>query len=116
MPRRRFVRHNVVVTIAVCLKCGAQKHGALTTCPACGYRPEDYEDQAKSIYLTDHYLSLEDLERVGRDIADGHTIRFDPEQVAQFAALIEMEGRRTRRGCWLGLVIVVAVVVYLLVR
>ena len=61
-------------------------------------------------------VTLEDLERVGSDIADGHEIQFDPEQVAQFAALIEMEGRRTRRGCWLGLVIVVAVVVYFLVR
>lgn len=43
------------MTIAVCLKCGADKADALTTCPKCGFNPETStaEDQVMSILLSD---------------------------------------------------------------
>ena len=56
------------MTVAICLQCGARKIGALVRCLSCGYEPKDEEDKAKSVFLSDHYLSNEDLCNVSEQI------------------------------------------------
>ena len=56
------------MTAAVCLQCGARKIGALVPCLSCGYEPKEEEEQAKSVLLSDHYVSKEDLANVSERI------------------------------------------------
>ncbi len=65
------------MTVAVCIRCGARKHGAWTSCPACGFLPEDEVDLAKSVQLTDHYLGQSDLDGIGERIKSGEPVGYD---------------------------------------
>jgi hypothetical protein len=68
------------LTLAICIECGRTKFGAYTRC-SCGYNPAgDEEALAKSLLLTDHYLSAEALEQIGQAISQGRRLRFDPDQ------------------------------------
>jgi len=66
------------MTVAVCFKCGAMKHGAFKACPKCNRRPQSEDDMASSLAFTDHYYSEDDLARIGADIANGNFPKFDP--------------------------------------
>jgi len=50
------------MTIAVCLNCASMKFGAWTPCSECGYDPLNLEDRAKSLMLSDHFYSQQELE------------------------------------------------------
>jgi len=63
--------HINTMTAAVCLKCGSMKLGALTPCLKCGYMPEDFEDQARAMILSDHFLDAHSLSSLGERIAKG---------------------------------------------
>jgi len=39
----------IVMTVAVCIQCGAIKHGAWTSCPECSSEPTDRSDIQISI-------------------------------------------------------------------
>jgi hypothetical protein len=73
------------MTVAVCLKCGAMKHGAWTPCPKCKHTPEDPEDKAKHVMTSDHYFSKADLEGISARVQSGQPLHFDPKQVEEFA-------------------------------
>jgi len=62
------------VTRAVCVKCGAMKFGALTTCDRCGTLPNTDVDLGYSMALTDHYFSVNDLKRFSDTIKKGQPI------------------------------------------
>src|SRR5580704_7867974 len=51
------------MTIAVCMACGGEKHGALASCHRCGFAPSSPIDKARSCMLTRPPLSTEDLTR-----------------------------------------------------
>lgn len=72
------------MTTAVCLQCGARKFGAWTPCPKCQSTPFSKLDRAKSILLSDHYLSNSDLGKKGRQIEKGETIEFPDDELAKF--------------------------------
>ena len=62
------------MTLAVCVKCGAKKLGALTWCPVCHFEPGDDPDNDDDLYsmiLSDHYFSADDLERFSNGMQDG---------------------------------------------
>lgn len=86
------------LTLAVCLKCGAEKFGALVRCRSCGFEPTEEEDQAKSLLVSDHYLSGEDLANVPGRIKSGQGVKFDPASVQ---SLVEV-GREIRQDRLLG--------------
>ena len=65
------------MTQAVCIKCGHQKLGALTPCLQCRFSPEEAEDQAKSILLSDHHLEPAQLEELSKRIQRGEPLSFD---------------------------------------
>ena len=108
------------MTIAICLKCGAFKHGAWTPCRKCGHLPSDEEDKAKHIIVTDHYFSKDDLEAASARIQEGKELQFSQEQVDQFKETLRTTklpsvgtARRLRYGCFAFIATIIAFVIWL---
>ncbi len=59
------------MTQAVCIKCGAFKHGGFSPCGACGFEPDTETDAAYSLALTDHYFPMQILEEISASIQGG---------------------------------------------
>jgi hypothetical protein len=75
------------MTIAVCVGCGAKKFGAWTSCGACGLIPQTENDVAYSLALTDHYFTVDVLDRISADMQGGlPRPSLPPEQEAAFLA------------------------------
>jgi len=80
------------MTIAICLRCGADKVGALTSCPDCGLEPETQREQAYSLAISDHYFSRQVLREIGADIAkDGRIPTLPTDQEQKFLAAVERD-------------------------
>jgi hypothetical protein len=93
------------LTVAVCLKCGAFKHGAFNPCPKCRYTPDDDESLTRHLLVTDHYHSRETLEAIAARIKAGEPIEFDPESLRAAwvsKAQLDAETKRLGRGCQIG--------------
>jgi hypothetical protein len=108
------------MTVAVCLKCGALKHGALTPCPGCSHDPREPEDQARHLMTSDHYFSHEALAAIGARVKRGEPLTFDAAQVQSFVTTIQSSGGG-RVGFYLFAILalgaaVVGAVIYLLRR
>ena len=109
------------MTIAVCIRCGNEKRGALTACEQCTFDPQKPEDQARSIAFSDHYMTHDQLRNASNAIRLGEKPRFDSMLVNQ----IEQELRsspgtlRMPIGChiavWTPIVIVLILVIAVIV-
>ena len=77
------------MTVAVCIRCGATKGGALTFCTNCQLCPEENEDKAKSMILTDHFMPKENLLKIGRRIESGQPIPYPEELVRGYIEFFE---------------------------
>jgi hypothetical protein len=101
------------MTVAVCLRCGAFKHGAFNACPNCRYEPDDDESLTKHLLATDHYLSQEQLEAVSEQVKSGVPAEFEPDMVQSVSItkeeLADAE-KEVYRGCWIALVTVFVLV------
>jgi hypothetical protein len=101
------------VTLAICIKCGNKKLGALTPCHRCEFVPEDSEDQAKSTLLSDHNLSSEELSDASDRIGRGEPFVYDDAAVSDFAKQIHMTEPRhmlgVRTSSWIALGIAVVI-------
>ena len=88
------------MTVAVCVKCGAIKHGAFNACNSCGERPLSEDDLTYSLVMTDHYFSVEDLEGMSAAMLSGKPRpSLPPEQEAQFKEMLrKMEGGKLLKG------------------
>src|SRR5262249_33119279 len=78
----------LTMTVAVCLKCGAMKHGAWTSCPKCNYLPNDPDDKARHVITSDHHFSQADLEKISAGIQSGQPPQFNQKQVNEIASSI----------------------------
>jgi hypothetical protein len=93
------------VTVAICIKCGATKHGALTPCRGCGFIPEQNEDKAKAMIVTYHFLSHADLEQMGDRIRRGLPVQYPEDAIQKYVKLLEenpgigMLSTRFKVGC-----------------
>lgn len=104
------------------------KTGAWTTCPGCRHLPESLEDRARHLITTDRYQKPEKLEAVSREIQAGRKPQLVPLQVHAVMAEIErieshpgVQRRRlilklTPYVFFGGLVLLVAVIAWLLMR
>lgn len=97
------------MTVAVCLRCGELKHGAWTTCPQCGYIPDDDESFTKHLLVTDHYYSVEQLKELAARVKAGETIEFDAETLKE-AWVKKADVDEQQRGCTVGCIGVLVVV------
>jgi hypothetical protein len=80
-----FLIKEISMTVAVCVKCGAIKHGAFNPCVACGERPASEDDLVYSLVLTDHYFPAETLQGISASMLAGKPRpSLPPEQEAQF--------------------------------
>lgn len=69
------------MTIAVCVACGALKHGAFNPCDACGKTPQSEVDLAYSLAMTDHHFRIETLAEISRSMLGGRPRpTFPPDQ------------------------------------
>lgn len=101
------------MTVAVCIKCGATKIGAFVRCLSCGYVPTSEEDRAKSVLLSDHNLTNEDLGDVSKRIKSGLGVTFDETSLQQFVESVRIAdqdrsfGVRSLACCTCAVVIVI---------
>lgn len=76
------------MTFAVCFKCGHLKFGAFLPCDDCSALPQNEEEVALSLAMTDHYFDLETLKQIGTSIAHGKPPHLDEQTHAQMLELI----------------------------
>ena len=108
------------MTLAICLRCGAEKVGAFTSCLRCGFTPETSEDQAKSIMLSDHNVAAAELKQVSQQIQAGQQPTFNEADLKEMSdeissmdiGAMDTDIRRTFNGCFF---IVTAVVIGIIV-
>ena len=74
--------------MALCIKCGHKKLGTWTPCRRCGFSPDGEEDRAKSILLSDHNLTADQLGVIGKKIEAGEPITFNEDSLREFATSI----------------------------
>jgi hypothetical protein len=86
------------MTVAVCLRCGALKHGAFNPCPDCRHSPDDDEDLTKHLLITDHFLSRTQLEAVSKQVKAGEPVEFPPELLQASWVTREQLDKVLRRG------------------
>ncbi len=58
------------MTVAVCVKCGAIKHGAWTPCRECRKTPFGEDELTWSLVLSDHHFDVEVLQQASRIIVE----------------------------------------------
>lgn len=86
------------MTIAVCVKCGNIKYGALVACEACGLTPSSEIDLAYSFVLTDHYLDVEKLHSISAHMMrGGPRPSLPPEQEEEFRAQARQHWKMAER-------------------
>jgi hypothetical protein len=98
------------MTVAVCLKCGELKRGAWTPCRKCGYTPDDDESYTKHLLVTDHFLSRAQLKDVAGRIKAGESVEF-PQEVLQQAWVSKADVERANRGCTVGCLVLLGIVI-----
>ncbi len=104
------------MTLAICIRCGGEKIGAFTACARCGFVPETPEDKARSLGLSDHNLTAEELRAVAERIEAGDPPSFDEASVRQLAeGIAQLPPMKTPLGCLLAVWLPVAVMLILLV-
>ena len=69
------------MTKAVCFNCGEIKYGTFTSCKECHIRPASEAEMVRSLGLSDHYLTLEQIDQVAKLIKNGEPIQFQEEQL-----------------------------------
>lgn len=73
------------MTAAVCVGCGAMKHGVLVACQACGFTPVQPLHLAYAFAYSDHYFSDDKLREISREVIETKEIpALSPEVEAKF--------------------------------
>jgi len=105
------------MTVAVCIECGSIKHGALNPCTKCNFTPSDSEAKARSMIVTDHFLSRSDLDGIAERIRTGQLVTYPQEAVDDYIKMFEenpnlqREAGRFIYGCFAVVALVVVAVV-----
>src|SRR5262249_27769294 len=99
------------MTVAVCLRCGALKHGAFARCPKCRYSPDDDETLTRHLLVTDHFLTREQLEAISERVKTGMPVEF-PSELLEAAWVskeqLDAEQKQLGRGCRMGFAALIA--------
>lgn len=97
------------MTRAVCVNCGQGKVGAFARCLSCHYDPEreGKEVQARSLLLSDRYLTVSQLKQAGERIRSGAGYPFDEAEVGEVAGGLPDRATNARIGLLIGAVVAV---------
>jgi hypothetical protein len=74
----------MVMTVVVCIQCGAIEHGAWTPCPECSFEPIDRSDM-----VTDHHFTRDQLEQIAKRFRKGLAMTFKQQQVDELVRHLE---------------------------
>ena len=77
------------MTTATCIYCGALKFGAFAPCYECDRNPTERSDVVRSLILTDHHFTHEELSVFGDQIKNGITPNVDAELERSISAEID---------------------------
>ena len=109
------------MTLAICIRCGSEKIGALTPCSHCGFAPEnDRHAQAKSLLYCDRHMTPEQLRAVGEALRGGAAPSFDEVALASLVSELERHSGAPSPpiGCrifvWSLLAVMVALLVFVI--
>ncbi|MDH3582577.1 MAG: hypothetical protein OEM91_18385 [Hyphomicrobiales bacterium] len=81
------------MTIALCVRCGSKKSGAMIACRSCDHAPSDAKEMAYSTALSDHYFDVEVLEQIAAEIRKtGKCPLLPPVQEEKFIRAIAEAG------------------------
>lgn len=88
------------MTLAICLKCGETKFGAIVPCDQCGFQPRTDKELAYSMALSDHHQKPDILRNLGQSLKSGQIkeVRLFPEQEEALIAAIRKSGIRRMCG------------------
>jgi hypothetical protein len=106
------------MTRAVCVRCGQGKAGAFARCLSCHYDPEKEgkEAQARSLLLSDRYLTVSQLKEASERIRSGEPHQFNTDAVGEVAGKLPDRAANARLGLLVGgIVAAIALVLVLLV-
>lgn len=67
------------MTTATCIYCGTLKFGAFVPCQECDRVPTERDDVIRSLALTDHHFTHDQLAEFGTQIRNGHELKIDME-------------------------------------
>jgi hypothetical protein len=70
------------MTIAICIQCGTRKFGAFSPCAKCGFTPTSSTEQAKSVLLSNHHHTRDEIDQLCKMIQSGHAIVYDASVLA----------------------------------
>ncbi len=82
------------MTIAICIRCGAQKIGALTLCGGCGYDPTtdtDRRNQARALWLSDRHNTPQALASLGAQLKAGQPVAWDDAVINELVVQLQTQ-------------------------
>jgi hypothetical protein len=85
-------KESVIVTIAICFKCGHFKKGAFNPCEYCAVSPRSEEELALSIVLTDHYFNQVNLEQLSTWVKDSGSAELSSGMLREWIGQIRNSG------------------------
>lgn len=65
------------MTLAICKNCGKEKWGAFNECDRCGFVPNNEDELAESLILSDHYFDKETLNNISLAFQSGKPPKID---------------------------------------
>lgn len=86
------------MTTAICLKCGAFKFGSFHPCEKCGALPATEDDYALPVIYSSHFFPHEELEDIGRQIADGKRAVLKPDMLPPDMMRVIVEQSRSMKA------------------
>lgn len=91
------------MTLAICIKCGAEKNSVFSPCGECGFLPTDALDRAKGFVLSTHELPAGELRGLAGQIRAGEEPDLPQEKVDKFLrgleANVAVQSEATSSGC-----------------
>lgn len=79
--------------IAVCVYCGALKHGSFSMCEECNLQPFGERLLAESLYMSEHYFLDEGLHALSKIIREGNTPPFEEDVIERLIEDIRLNAR-----------------------
>jgi hypothetical protein len=84
-----FPKGKILMTHAVCFKCGEIKGGAFNRCRQCQAMPRTDDELMSSLAFTDHHFEPDKLQQISQSIRDGKTPQLTDAWKEQLAPAIE---------------------------